>query len=390
LTMNAELGIGSEQFGILAGVFFFGYYIFEIPSNLLMQKIGARVWIARILITWGAVATLTGFVQSVHQLYAVRFFLGLAEAGYFPGMVLYLTYWFPRREQAVAIALLLTGSPATTILGGPLSGFILDHAHWLGLNSWRWLLILEGMPAILCGFLTYYLLPNRPGEAKFLNEEEKEWIRVELESEESKKLTERQYSVMDALTSGRVWHLTAVYFGLMFGGYIFTFWTPQLVKSVSAGYSNTAIGFLIMIPNLAGLAAMIVISRNSDRRLERRYHVAIPAALGALALALLSLTHTLVFSVALLCVLAIGAVGFLGPFWAMPSEFLTGRPAAAGIALVNSVGNLAGFAGPYALGAMSQRTGSLSRGLAFASIPLLLSALLVVMLRREEKAGPRN
>src|SRR6266700_7027826 len=182
LTMNEELAITSQQFGLLSGIFFFGYFLFEVPSNLLLHKLGARIWIARILITWGILATLTGLVQSVHQLYAVRFLLGLAEAGYFPGIALYLTYWFRQRDQAQAIALFLAGIPVTSILGAPVSGFILDHVHWLSVSSWRWLLILEGIPAVVGGVLTYFLLPSRPAEAKFLSKEEKDWIEAELAS----------------------------------------------------------------------------------------------------------------------------------------------------------------------------------------------------------------
>lgn len=185
--MNKDLAITSQQFGLLVGIFFLGYSLFEIPSNLFLHKIGARIWIARILLTWGILATLTGFVHNVHQLYVVRFLLGLAEAGYFPGMVLYLTYWFRQREQAQAIALFLTAVPVTSIVGAPMSGLILDHVHWLGVGSWRWLLILEGIPAIACGFLTYFRLPSRPAEAKFLTEDERDWIIEELEREEQQK-----------------------------------------------------------------------------------------------------------------------------------------------------------------------------------------------------------
>jgi len=187
LTMNKELAITSQQFGFIFGIFFFGYFLFEIPSNLLLHRIGARVWIARILLTWGLVAMLTGFVHTVQQLYIARFLLGLAEAGYFPGIVLYLTYWFPQREQARAIALFLIGIPVTTIVGAPVSGLILDRVHWVGVSNWRWLLILEGAPAIVCGVLTYFLLPGRPQEAKFLTAEEKEWIQAELGGEEQQK-----------------------------------------------------------------------------------------------------------------------------------------------------------------------------------------------------------
>jgi ACS family tartrate transporter-like MFS transporter len=292
LTMNQELAITSQQYGLIFGIFFFGYFFFEIPSNLLLHKIGARVWIARILISWGMVAMLTGFVHTVHQVYIVRFLLGLAEAGYFPGIALYLTYWFPQREQARALALLIAAIPITTILGAPLSGLILDHVHWLGVSSWRWLLILEGAPAIVGGVLTYFLPPGGPQEAKFLTAEEKEWIQRELGREEQRKLEQRRYSALQALASGRVWHLVLTYFGMMIGNYALQSWAPQLVKSLSSGYSNSTIGRLVTIPNLAGLAAMILVSRSSDRTLERRYHVAIPAIMGATALVLLGATRS--------------------------------------------------------------------------------------------------
>jgi len=382
LTMNKELAITSQQFGLIFGIFFFGYFFFEIPSNLLMHKIGARVWIARILISWGMVAMLTGFVHTVHQLYLARFLLGLAEAGYFPGIALYLTYWFPQREQARSLALLIAAIPITTILGAPLSGVILDHVHWLGVSSWRWLLILEGTPAFAGGVLTYFLLPGGPQEAKFLTADEKEWIRTELEREEQQKLQQRRYSVLGALSSGRVWHLVLTYFGLTMGNYALQSWAPQLVKSLSSGYSNSTIGLLVTIPNLVGLATMILVSRRSDRTLERRYHVAIPATIGAAALLLLGATRSPFYSVALLCLLAAGIYSTFGPFWALPSEFLTGYSAAAGIALINSVGNLGGFAGPYTIGRIATRTGNPYAGLAIAGVTLFVSAILVLLLPR--------
>jgi ACS family tartrate transporter-like MFS transporter len=390
LTMNKELAISSQQFGLLFGIFFFGYFLFEIPSNLLLHKIGARIWIARILITWGAVAALTGFVHSVHQLYLVRFLLGLAEAGYFPGMALYLTYWFPKREQARALALLIAASPVSAILGAPVSGLILDHVHWLGVSSWRWLLILEAIPAIVLGFVTYFLLPSRPQEAKFLTAEEKEWIQSELGREERQKLEQRQYSVFQAMASGRVWHLALVYFGMMIGNYALQSWTPQLVKSLSSLYSNSVIGLLVMIPNLVGLAAMILVSRSSDRKLERRYHVAIPAIAAAGALVMLGATRSPFYSVTLLSFVAAGVYSHFSPFWTLPNEFLTGYSAAAGIALVNSVGNLGGFAGPYMIGAIAMRTGNLYAGLAIAGVSLFISATLVLLLPKKARAPTKR
>jgi MFS transporter, ACS family, tartrate transporter len=386
LTMNRELAITRQQYGLIFGIFFFGYFFFEIPSNLLLHKIGARVWIARILISWGIVAMLTGFVHTVHQLYIVRFLLGLAEAGYFPGMTLYLTYWFPQREQARALALLVAAIPVATILGAPVSGLILDHVHWLGVSSWRWLLILEGAPAMVCGVLTYFLLPSRPQEAKFLTEDEKEWIRAELGREEQQKLEQGRYSALQALANGRVWHLVLIYFGMTTGNYALQSWTPQLVKSLSSLYSNSMIGLLVTIPNLVGMAAMIIVSRSSDRNLERRYHVGIPAIVAASALVLLGATRSPFFSLTLLSFLAAGVYSYFGPFWALPCEFLTGYSAAAGIALINSVGNLGGFAGPYMIGTIATRTGSLYEGLAVTGVLLFVSATLVLLLPRKARA----
>jgi len=385
LTMNKELTISSQQFGFIFGIFFFGYFLFEIPSNLLLHQIGARVWIARILLTWGLVAMLTGFVHTVQQLYIARFVLGLAEAGYFPGIILYLTYWFPQREQARALALFMIGIPVTTILGAPVSGFILDHVRWLGVSSWRWLLILEGAPAIVCGALTYLLLPGGPQEARFLGPEEKEWIQAELQREEQQKFTRRSYSVLQALASGRVWVLVLIYFGITVAIYALNSWAPQLVRSLSSLYSNSTIALLVTIPSLVGLAAMMLVSRSSDRTLERRYHVAIPALATGTALVLLGTSPSTFVSVALLCLLAAGVFSCLGPFWTLPSEFLSGYSAAAGIALINSVGNLGGFVGPAAIGFISQRTGTLSAGLALSGIPMFLSAALVLLLPKQAR-----
>ncbi|HVO60574.1 MAG TPA: MFS transporter [Terriglobales bacterium] len=386
LTMNRDLGITAQQFGLLAGIFFVGYFFFEIPSNLLLHRLGARVWIARILVSWGMVAVLTGFVRSVVHLYALRFLLGVAEAGFFPGIILYLTYWFPQREQARAVAFFMAAIPIGNILGASISGLLLDHAHWAGLNSWRWLLVIEGIPAILAGVLTYALLPNGPQEANFLSADEKSWLCDYLARERQQTSAEHMTAVQ-GLRHGRVWHLAAVYFTMIVASYSMTFWMPQAIQSLASGRSNTAIGLFVMIPHLVGLLAMIFISRNSDRTLERRYHAAIPEVIGAVSLIALSARGriSLAIAVVLWALLAAGIYSAYGPFWSFPRQFLSGISAASAIALINSFGNLGGFAGPYAIGTISRRTGSLNAGLACAGASLLLSAVLVLLLKERAR-----
>jgi MFS transporter, ACS family, tartrate transporter len=380
LTMNKDLGLNSQQYSIAAGIFFIGYFLFEVPSNLMLHKVGARIWIARILLSWGLVASLTGLVQSVHQLYGARVLLGFAEAGYYPGIVLYLTYWFRQREQARVLSLFLTGFAVNSIVGAPISGFILDHVHWLGVASWRWLFILEGIPAVVLGFLTYFVLPSRPSEAQFLTGEEKEWLQAELEREDRMKFQRGRQSALEGITNPRVWHLVAIYFAMMIGSYTLSFFAPQLVKSLSKEFSNSLISHLVVIPYLAALGGMIFVGRSSDRRMERRYHAAISLVVGGIGFLSLGWIHSPFVTVALLSLLAVGYCSSLSPFWAIPSEFLTGFSAASGIAVINSVGNLGGFAGPYAVGFINQKTGNLYGGLAFAGISMLVAAALVLFL----------
>ena len=381
LTMNKDLGLTSQQFSIAAGVFFVGYFLFEVPSNLILHKVGARVWVARILLSWGLVASLTGLVQSVNQLYTARVVLGFAEAGYYPGIVLYLTYWFRQREQARMLSLFLTGFAVNSVLGSPISGFILQHVHWLGAPSWRWLFILEGLPAIVLGFLTYLVLPNLPSEAKFLTGEEKEWLQAELEREEKGK-PPGPHSAIEGLANFRVWHLAATYFGMMIGSYTLSFYAPKLVESLSSEYSYSLVGYLVMIPYVVALVGMILVGRSSDRRMERRYHAAACLLVGGIGFLSLTRMHSPFVTVAFLSLLAIGYCSSLSPFWALPSEFLTGFSAASGIAFINSVGNLGGFFGPSIVGFITQKTGTLHGGLAFAGISLWAAATLVLLLPR--------
>lgn len=380
LTMNTALGISSEQFGFLAGIFFGGYFLLEIPSNLFLHRIGARIWIARILISWGMVAMLTGAVHSVPQLYIARFLLGAMEAGFFPGIILYLTYWFPQRDQAHVISLFVIALPMASIVGAPISGFILDHVHWASISSWRWLLIMEGFPAIVCGVLTYFLLPGRPADATFLAPDEKTWLTAELALEEQEKVSEGSPSALRALAHPRVWHLAIAGFAFDIALYAMSFYMPQAIKAISRGYSNTTVGFLVMVPHLVGLMAMTLVSRSSDRRLERRYHAAIPALAGGVALMLLHTTSSPALSIALWSLAAVGIYSFFGPFFSLPGEFLAGFSAASGIALINSIASLGGFAGPIVIGALAGGKGGIYRGIAVAGVSLCGAAALMLLL----------
>ncbi len=381
LTMNKELAISAQQYGLLAGIFFFGYFVFAVPSNVMLHKLGAREWVAWILISWGIVSACTGLTQNVVQLYVVRFLLGVAESGFFPGMILYMTYWFRQRERAQAVAFFMTGLPIASIVGGPISGLILDHIHWLGVSSWRWLLVLEAVPAIVLGILTYRLLPNRPADARFLTQSEKDWLAAELAKEEKTAEASGKVSALRALWTGRVWHLTIIYFTMMIGLYAMSYWLPQVVKGLSKLYSNTTVGFLVPIPHICGLIAMLMLSRHSDRTQERRWHAAVPAILGGVALLVVGRVTSPALSIALLALMAIGVDSFFGPFWSLPSKFLTGFAAASGIAVINSVGNLGGFVGPTVIGTVRDRTGSTSVGLALVGVSMIVSAILVLLLK---------
>jgi sugar phosphate permease len=307
--------------------------------------------------------------------------------------LLYLTYWFRQRQLAQTVALFLTANPVANIIGAPISGVILDRIHWLGLSSWRWLLILEGVPAILGGVLTYFLLPGRPAEAKFLTAEEKDWITTELSREEQAKLSRGRVTAGKALMAGRVWHLTVIYFAALLGSYSAIFWMPQFVKTLSSQYSNTTIGLLVMVPSLVALPVMILVGRSSDHRMERRYHAAIPLVIAACSLILLGTTssHSVPLAVILWCLVVSGTFSLWGPFWSLPNEFLTGFSAAAGIALINCFGNLGGFVGPYAIGAISNKTGRLQTGLLFVAFSLFTSVGLILALRkRTEQQAKRE
>ncbi len=389
LTMNKALGIRAEQYGLLAGMFFLSYFLFEVPSNLIMSKVGARVWIARILISWGIVAACTGFAHSINQLYIARFLLGVAEAGFFPGIIYYFTLWLRHRERAQAVALLMVGLPICSVIGGPVSGLILDHVHLLALSSWRWLFILEGAPAIVLGVVTYFLLPDRPADAKFLSQPEKDWLNAELKREADAALAETGHvSALKAMGIGRVWHLTFIYFFYLIALNWMNFYLPQVIKALSKSYTNTTVGFLVVIPQLCAAISMILIARHSDRTQERRFHLVFTLGFAAIALLATTLVSNPVISIALLTIMAMGLVSSFGPFWSLPPLFLTGIAAASGIAFINSFAQLAGFLGLPIVGYIQSRTGSAVGGAIFAGSSLVVSLILVLVL--PTKAGKKS
>jgi MFS transporter, ACS family, tartrate transporter len=381
LTMNQELGLSSEQYGLLSGIFFWGYFLFEVPSNLILERIGARVWIARILVSWGVVSLATAFAQNAQQLYLARFLLGVAEAGFFPGIMMYLTYWFKQRELAQAIGLFMTALPTASIIGGPLSGWILDHVHALGLSSWRWVLILEALPAVAGGVLCYLRLPNGPAEARFLTPMQQASLTSALRAEAGFKSNSHRHSVLSTLRDPRVLYLAAIAFLFMIGNYVNGFWMPQSIKAVGHGLSHLTIGLLVMVPNVIGLCVMVLVSRSSSRRGECHWHAALSLISAAIAFCFVGTATTLPACILLWSFAASGLYGFIGPFWSMPGQFLTGRAAAVALAAICAIGNLAGFVGLAAIGTMASRAGGLTEGFRFIALDLLLGGALLLAQR---------
>src|SRR5437867_3310470 len=345
LQLNAALNFDPAVFGFGAGIFFIGYFIFEIPSNLVMQRVGARLWMARILVTWGLISSATMFVNSAFTFYVLRFLLGAAEAGFFPGMILYLTYWFPLEARGRAIARFMTATAMAGVVGGPLSGALLGMNGTAGLAGWQWLFLMEGLPAVILGFVVFAILPDRPQDARWLTAAEKAWIVSRLEQEREAK-RDRAATVKEAIGSGRVWMLAFIYFAVIMSFYGVSLWLPQIVRSFS-GMSHLLVGFVSAIPYMAASLGMVIIGKSSDRRAERRWHIAFSAFAAAAGLIVAAFFKTPAIELAALSFAAIGIWGTLGPFWAMSTESLRGTGAAAGIALINSFGNLGGFLGPY-------------------------------------------
>lgn len=378
LQMDRDLGFGPQVFGRGAGIFFLGYTLFEVPSNLLMARVGARIWIARIMIVWGLVSAAMMYVDSVPLFYASRFLLGVAEAGFFPGMILYLTYWFPASERAKAVAQFMTGTAIANVIGGPLSGLLLTLDGTMGLHGWQWLFLVEGIPAVLLGIFVLYYLTEGPAQAHWLTADERKWLIARMDADRAACATGHDSSSLKAaLTSPRVWFLGLLYFTIVVGFYGITFWLPQIMRSLS-GFSNIKIGLISAIPYVIAAVVMVVVATSSDRTGERRWHVAVPSFFSAAGLILSASTSDPTLSLAALSLAAAGIWGALGPFWSLPTAFLTGAAAAGGIALINSLGNLGGFLSPMLIGEIRARTDSFALALYVLAAAPFLTGLLVL------------
>jgi len=379
LQMNRELGLSESVFGFGAGLFFLGYSIFEVPSNLILERVGARMWIARIMISWGAAAMAMTAVRGATSFFAVRFILGLAEAGFFPGVILYLTFWFPAREQARAVALFMTATALAGVIAGPISGALLELHGIAGLSGWQWLFILEGLPAVILGVLVWRYLPDGPDKAVWLEVDERAALSMRLDRERRLGNHNRQRSFSEAISNLTIWLLSLVYFAIVFGLYGVTFWLPQIIRSFGQ-HSDFEIGLLSAIPFIGAAIAMVFVGRASDLSGERRWHLAFSAAVGAVGLMLTAMTRSPLLSLGALSIAAAGIWGTFGPFWAIPADFLSGTAAAGAIALVNSIGNLGGFAGPYIVGMVKQATHSFAGGMLAMAASLVAAGLLALTL----------
>jgi MFS transporter, ACS family, tartrate transporter len=371
-------------FGWGAGIFFIGYFIFEVPSNLALEKFGASRWIARIMVTWGIISALMAMVNGEWSFYFLRFLLGVAEAGFFPGIILYLTYWFPAEYRARFLGAFAVAVPVSTVIGAPVSGLLLGLDGALGLKGWQWLFVIEGFPSVLLGIVTWFYLTDRPEKADWLNAEQKAWLASKLLAENAAKQAVRPLSLGQALSSGKVIALSLIYFGYVGAVYGMQFWLPQIVKAF--GLTNAQTGFVTAIPYFFGTIAMILWARHSDASRERVAHVGGPLLLTGLALGVSSYITDPTMTMIVLTVAAIGMFCTFAVFWTLPTAWLSGTAAAGAIALINSIGNLAGFGGPYLIGWVKEATGNTSTGLLALSLLPLAAGLLVFLGDHNTKA----
>ena len=386
LTMNKDLALSPTMFAWGGGIFFLGYFLFEVPSNWFLEKVGARVWIARIMITWGLIASLAAMIWNDQSFYWVRFLLGAGEAGFLPGIVLYLSRWFPARERGAIISTFFLGIPLSSVLGAPLSGALLQLDGLFGLAGWRWLFLLEGIPPIVLGVFCLRVLCDRPEQATWLNPEERGWITGVLRAEDVEQRKYTAASFWAAFADPAIWAFCAAYICVNMGIYGITLWLPQIIKPL--GYSNFNTSLLTMIPYLLTAVAMVLWARSSDRNRERRWHVTIPCVVASAGLAASAYLSNPWLSFAAITVAAMGIIGLLSIFWTLPSAMLSGSAAACGIALINSVGNLGGFGGPYLIGYIKEATNSFPTALyALAAFPLIAAAILFTVVRARRVDG---
>ncbi len=390
LQMKGDLHFTDSIIGFGAGIFFVGYVVLEIPGTILVEKWSARGWIARIMISWGIVAMLMGLMQTKNQFYLLRVLLGAAEAGFFPGIIVYLSHWFRYQDRAKAVALLMAGISVSNIIGSPLSGALM-RLNWLGLSGWRWMFIIEGVPAAVFGVITLFYLTDWPHQANWLPEDEREWLISELEREKQVKQAKHSLGILQALRHREVILLTLAYFFMVTAVYGINFWLPSIVKKLS-GSSNMHVTLISAIPYCFGLASIILMGWHSDKTKERRWHTALAMMTTSLGL-LLSVVagNYTALAVSMFCLAAAGTAGYLPGFWALPTSFLTGTAAAAAIGLINSFGNLGGFVGPYIVGYLSKKTSSYVGGVLYLSASALAASMLILSLRATRRRSlPAN
>lgn len=381
LQMNQDLGFSAAVYGFGAGIFFIGYALFEIPSNLILARVGARLWIARIMITWGILSVMMMFVTGPTSFYVVRFLLGVAEAGFLPGIIFYLGHWYPAKQRAKAVSWFMLAIPLSTVVGGPLAGVLLGLNGVGGLTGWQWLFLLEGIPAVVLGFVVLGYLTDSPDKAQWLEPEERSWLAAKVAAEGRAAHERHGVGVGKALLHPTVWLLGFVIFACQCGSYGLTLWIPQIVRNLS-GLGDFAVSMISALPYVAAAIGMILIGASSDRHRERFLHIAVPSAFAAVGFTLSAYFTSPVPAMLALTVAAVGDLGTRGPFWALPTRFLTGGAAAAGIGLINTLGSLGGFVGPYAVGLVREITGSFAGGLVFLAVLLLAGAIAALALRR--------
>ena len=380
LQMNRDLGFSAAVYGFGAGVFFIGYALFEIPSNLILARVGARLWIARIMITWGVLSVAMMYVSDATSFYVLRFLLGVAEAGFLPGIIYYLGHWFPAADRARAVSWFMLAIPLSTVVGGPLAGVLLELNGWYGLTGWQWLFLVEGVPAVVLGFVVLRYLTDSPEQAHWLAPEERHWLAERLRLEHHAAQARHGVGLRAALVHPTVWLLGLIIFACQCGSYGLTLWIPQIVRGLS-GSSDLLVSMISALPYTAAAIGMVLIGRSSDRSGERFLHIAIPSAIAAVGFVASAYFTSPVPGMLALTVAAVGDLGTRGPFWALPTRFLAGSAAAGGIGLINTLGSLGGFVGPYAVGIVRELTGGFAGGLVFLAVLLLLAAIAATLLR---------